>query len=159
VSWKKGQTALLTALLAGPVYERVLHLPLSWPPALATPATLAGVLGLLVAAVPYLQAKSALGDRMRIEPEPSETGSLVATGVFSRLRHPMYAAIILGSMSWVLIWNSTLGAPVEALVCVFFVAKLRHEERLLARKYPDYLEYRKQVPALLPRFRGTFRRR
>lgn len=68
---------------------------------------------------------------------------LVTTGLFSRIRHPMYAAFIL----WILGWSIYQGAPATLAVGCLGVASIlwwRHLEELeLGSHYGDvYAEYR-----------------
>ncbi|HEX8917068.1 MAG TPA: isoprenylcysteine carboxylmethyltransferase family protein [Chloroflexota bacterium] len=152
MTWTRVQTAILTTALVAPIYQLLLRLPPTFPGIVGAPCRLLGAIGLVVAIVPYVQARKALGSRLRIEPSPAAAGDLIISGVFGRVRHPMYAALVLGSVAWALLWNSVWGLFVDTLVVAFLGAKIRREEELLAEMYPAYAAYRRAVPALLPRF-------
>ena len=79
------------------------------------------------------------------------TGELVRSGIYARIRHPMYASVIL------LAWGTMLKAPsptaiVLALVATgFMVATARVEEReCLAHFGPAYARYRTRTAMFLP---------
>ena len=69
---------------------------------------------------------------------------LVTTGLFSRIRHPMYAGFIL----WILGWSTYQGAPATLAVGSLGIASVlwwRHlEEGEMASRYgEDYAQYRR----------------
>lgn len=79
-------------------------------------------------------------------------GKLVTTGIYSRVRHPIYFADI------VLAWGAFLYLPKLAVllaVCwltVVLVFWARLEEGALERKFgEEYREYKRGVPMLVPR--------
>ena len=88
-------------------------------------------------------------------PEISPTGAggkLLSDGPYARVRHPRYAAVILGLISTALFANYL--APY--VLVVLGTAALRliiglEENELLERFGQRYADYQKQVPMLLPR--------
>jgi protein-S-isoprenylcysteine O-methyltransferase Ste14 len=81
---------------------------------------------------------------------------LVTEGVYSRVRHPMYAAFI-----W-LSWGAFLRWPtVRVAVMVFwtdmvlFLWSLLEERLLQARFGEEYSLYKKRVGMLIPQFGGV----
>ena len=83
-------------------------------------------------------------------PMPSRKAHLQTRGPYRWIRHPMYTGVI------VLMAGSTMGrrnwvaAGLWILLLLFFLAKLRWEERRLVEHYPGYDSYRMRVPALVP---------
>ena len=80
---------------------------------------------------------------------PTE-GSLVTTGPYGYLRHPIYAAILyfiwagaLDDFSW-----RVLAYP-EMITAGAFT-RMHIEEYLLARKYPEYRAYKQRVKKFIP---------
>ncbi|CAN5562928.1 hypothetical protein BH23CHL2_BH23CHL2_25290 [soil metagenome] len=131
--------------LSGPAGRWLLgRFSLPWPPLvdiLAGAPLIAG--GLIVAH----QARSDLGDSLRVAPTPLEEAALVDRGWYGRVRHPLYLAVFLGVAGWAAIWMNRFVMGMAAVVVVYFVVKTRHEERMLLRTYPDYAEYMKRVSA------------
>lgn len=81
----------------------------------------------------------------------SENQRVIDTGLYSTIRHPMYAATILMFLSVPII----LGSYISLLIFIFYPAiiikRIKLEERLLERKLKGYKEYQKKVKyRLLP---------
>ena len=77
---------------------------------------------------------------------------LVTTGIRSRVRHPVY----LGHLCEMLAWSVGSGLVVCWLLTAFAVVTgavmIRMEDAELEKRFgEDYLEYRRRVPAVLPR--------
>jgi protein-S-isoprenylcysteine O-methyltransferase Ste14 len=67
-----------------------------------------------------------------------------------RIRHPLYASVIAGSMGWALVWRSWPALLVSTCLIPFFHAKARREERRLREKFPEYADYERQVHRFVP---------
>ncbi|MFH0824007.1 MAG: methyltransferase [Pseudomonadota bacterium] len=92
----------------------------------------------------------ALGRNFRVYAAPRRSGSLVTTGVYSIVRHPMYTGVILWLGGYVLIWGSLFFIPVWITVTGLYVLKAVKEEPLLYNKFPDYEEYVKRTWRFFP---------
>ncbi len=68
---------------------------------------------------------------------------LVTGGIFSRIRHPMYAGFILWILGWIIFYGAA-ASLIAALVCIGFILYLRRieEEDLLSAYGQAYLTYR-----------------
>ena len=92
-----------------------------------------------------------LGSNLTAFPEPTESGILVASGIFSLVRHPLYGANVLIFLGVALHQRSLLGLLLGVVAAGFFWTKSSHEESRLMMKYPSYHAYRMSVPRrLLP---------
>ena len=121
-------------------------------PPLVFPLWLRG-LGLVIIAVGGVFGTGgvlALGSNLSPFPKPIEGGTLVTSGVYRWVRHPIYTGLILGTLGWSL-WNANLlGVGLAVLLFVFFDLKSRREERWLMEAYPGYAQYRCRVRKLIP---------
>lgn len=90
-----------------------------------------------------------LGRSVRISPAPRAGASLVTSGVYGRLRHPIYTAIVLVVFGLVLRGVSPSAALVGALLVAFLLVKAGYEETLLSAHYPEYEEYRRRTRGVL----------
>jgi protein-S-isoprenylcysteine O-methyltransferase Ste14 len=95
----------------------------------------------------------ALGVNRTPFPEPKPGSQLVTTGIYGRLRHPLYASMIALGFAWALLWRSVPALGLALAQVVFLHAKARTEERLLTVRFPDYQKYARRVPRFFPRFK------
>lgn len=89
----------------------------------------------------------ALGPALRPDPAPNHRG-LRTGGPYRWIRHPIYGALALGSVS--LIGEGRWFAPLTGLFLAVLAAKMRVEESLLEQAYPEYARYRSRTWRLLP---------
>jgi protein-S-isoprenylcysteine O-methyltransferase Ste14 len=76
--------------------------------------------------------------------------SLITTGPYSVLRHPIYSAAILFIWSTVLGHWSAVNAAVALVVTVTIMARIPAEERLLRDKFPEYDGYIRRTKRIVP---------
>jgi len=95
----------------------------------------------------------ALGRGITPLPKPAARAQFVQTGIYARVRHPLYTSVILGSLGWALVWRSWPALAVALALIPFFHAKARREERWLRESFSGYADYEKRVPKFLPRLR------
>jgi protein-S-isoprenylcysteine O-methyltransferase Ste14 len=85
----------------------------------------------------------------RVTAAPGGT-SIIRSGPYRFIRHPMYAAALL--FVWAAVashpstWTIAIGVAGTALV----IARVFAEERLLRATYPEYLDYSRSTKALIP---------
>jgi len=91
-----------------------------------------------------------LGSQRTPFPRPKDDGQLVTRGIYARIRHPLYAAVIALGFAWALLWRSEPALILAALQVPFFDAKARREERWLRERFPDYPDYMKRVKRFIP---------
>jgi protein-S-isoprenylcysteine O-methyltransferase Ste14 len=108
--------------------------------------------GVLFLAGSLLAAAGAvsLGKNLTPLPQPKETGTLIVSGAYRIVRHPIYSGITFMAFGWGLWLHSWLTIGYALLLFAFFDIKSRREERLLEEKFPGYAVYRKRVRKLVP---------
>lgn len=88
-----------------------------------------------------------LGRNLTPGTEPLPGAELITTGAYARLRHPIYAGVVLLLAGYTLAWsNWTLALVVGGLALQYFQAKAGAEERWLMERFPAYKAYMRQVP-------------
>lgn len=85
-----------------------------------------------------------------IAPTPNRATALVETGVYARVRHPIYTSVLLGAVGVALAHGHYAVMLVALTLIVFFTFKSRYEESLLRRVYPQYDAYRARTGRFLP---------
>jgi protein-S-isoprenylcysteine O-methyltransferase Ste14 len=91
-----------------------------------------------------------LGRNLTPLPFPKASGSLVQTGIYGWVRHPLYGGLVLGALSWAIFHLSFSHLLGVLVLLLFFNAKADREETWLLQTYPEYAEYRTHVKKLLP---------
>ena len=84
-------------------------------------------------------------------PAPADGAALFETGPFAIVRHPIYAAVIIGFVGLSTKGGNLAALLLSLLLIPFFYSKTRHEEQLLVERFPEYVRYRKRVASrILP---------
>jgi protein-S-isoprenylcysteine O-methyltransferase Ste14 len=91
-----------------------------------------------------------LGRGLTPLPYPKTGASLVQTGPFALVRHPMYGGGLALGLGWALCIQGWLTFAYVAVLFVFFDVKSRREEKWLAEKFPTYATYQRRVRKLIP---------
>ena len=104
---------------------------------------LSGILGLWSIAVMRLS-------NLRVRPEPKPDAALRISGPYRVIRHPMYLSVILLSVSFVIEKPDAIVISLFVLLFITLHTKLRYEEDLLQKKFPDYAEYTSGTWRLIP---------
>lgn len=75
-----------------------------------------------------------------------EAHSIVKSGIYKYLRHPLYFSYILGICSNMLLFNNIYVVLVSLSLIILFIMRAKFEERLLISTLEDYAEYKNQTP-------------
>lgn len=121
-----------------------------WPVSLARFSAIAGGALMATGTVLLLASLLRLGANLSPLPHPMPGATLVRTGPYRLVRHPIYAAGIMLAYGWALFRHGWLTLAYATLLLVFLDLKSAREERWLAEKFPDYREYQREVRKLFP---------
>ena len=91
-----------------------------------------------------------LGESLTPMPRPRSDARLIESGVYRRLRHPIYAGLMLGGLGWAALTASLPAFLVGLLLALFLDAKARREEAWLLERYAGYADYRRRSKRFLP---------
>jgi len=140
--WVLGQGALLCVVMAGgPIWRGEWRSPT---------LTLLGVGLLLMSAGCGFAGTVSLGRSLTPFPKPAVGVSLVCTGVYGLMRHPLYTAVFCAAAGWALVWRSWTALLAALALGPFFDAKARREERWLKQRFPEYSDYERRVRRFIP---------
>ncbi len=79
-----------------------------------------------------------------------ENHTLVRTGPYAQIRHPIYTGILIAFVGTALAIGEWRGIVAFFLVLVALIIKSRTEEERMRATFPDYDDYRRQTAALIP---------
>jgi len=100
----------------------------------------------------FWRSHADLGQNFSIKLVIREKHSLVTTGVYRVIRHPMYASFLLWSLAQLLLLpNWITGLAGMFGFCILYFARIRREEKLMLEKFGnDYRQYMTHTKRLVP---------
>jgi protein-S-isoprenylcysteine O-methyltransferase Ste14 len=146
--WVAGQVLLLSANgILG-----LLALPATWGSTgyLRGIQVVAGALLMLVGFASAVLGVRDLGPNLTATPRPRAGAQLVSHGIYTRLRHPIYAGLMEGAIGWAGFTGSPLAFLAAVALAVWLDLKARREERWLEEHYAGYTEYRARTHRFVP---------
>ncbi len=124
----------------------------SGPALLQAPAWIVGaaaiVAGLVLAMTALIRLRRV--GSFAVVPHPPGDGDLVDTGPYRRIRHPIYAGLVLGALGWSVVRLSWPAVIATLILAVVLDLKRRREEAWLADQYDGYAAYRERTKAFVP---------
>lgn len=153
---------VIEKLLLGMVFLAVLVLPIIYlfTPILSVadydlpfPLRLAGCPVLVASLLLFWRSHIDLGQNWSVSLEIRESHTLISSGVYQSVRHPMYASIWLWSIAQGMILSNWLAgwALLPAFAVMYFI-RIPREERLMAETFGDsYHQYSVQTGRVFPR--------
>ncbi|MGD9328924.1 MAG: protein-S-isoprenylcysteine O-methyltransferase [Cyclobacteriaceae bacterium] len=113
-----------------------------------------GVLIILDAAWLLFLSHRDLGRHWTISVGLREGHSLITTGIYKYLRHPMYAAHLVWAIGQILILHNWIaGYSFIVTMLPFYFYRSRKEEEMLIEEFgDDYRDYKQKTGALFPKF-------
>ena len=113
---------------------------------LVIPATLFAVLGTAATLVSLRRLGSNFG-------VVSDVRGFVSSGPYRRVRHPLYASELVTSFGLLLVVLSPLTVAAFVFGAAAQVARARVEEQAVTAAFPEYQDYARRTPMLIPRIR------
>jgi len=110
-----------------------------------------GVAEMLLGGWAVASAFRELGPNLTPVPRPSDGGTLIQTGIYLHVRHPIYAGLLLGSIGWATVTRSPVAFVAAIALFGLLDLKARREEGWLLDRYPDYEAYIARTKRFLPR--------
>lgn len=138
-----GQFTIIVAAAVGMAYDG------SLPDGEVTPVRLLGAVLAALGAVVALVSSRRLGSGFTANPVPKSETSLVTTGPFRLVRHPIYGGVSLLLIGTAMVLDSFWGVAIALLLIPFFWIKSSFEEKHLRILFPEYQTYVDTVPRRL----------
>lgn len=139
-----GQFLLLAILFTAP------RMPNPYGP-LSDLLSYLGIALIVSGVVILIMSFTKLGKSLTANPVPKEDGVLVVDGLYSRVRHPIYFALLLLAAGVILDAGWWPQLIIGAMLYIQLLIKASFEESLLKKKYPTYAAYAAKTPRFFPR--------
>lgn len=102
--------------------------------------------------VPYYLYRSHqdLAENWNPEVGRNAENSLITSGIYAKVRHPMYSTFLLWGVSHLFIFPNLIIAPMLLVLMILFLPqRIKREEAFLLELYAEYEEYKKKSYALI----------
>ncbi len=106
----------------------------------------------LFAALILASAAIALGSALTASPIPKDDAELVTRGIYKRVRHPMYSALLLIGLGLLLSTFNLFSLIVYLALISLLLEKSKYEDALLAARHRDAFRYQASTGRFLPKF-------
>ncbi len=112
-----------------------------------------GVAVIALGAVILVTSFVRLGKSLTANPVPKDDGVLVTSGLYGRVRHPIYFGLLVLALGVVL--DAGWWPQIIIALMLYFLLniKAQFEEDLLRKKYPEYKAYALKTPRFFPRIK------
>ena len=111
------------------------------------------IVGLIIAVIGGVFGLLAIREHRvspNIVPTPKADAPLVRSGLYARIRHPIYTGVILAGFGVALANGHLLVLLVALSFIPFFTYKSTFEESLLRQQYSEYHDYQAQTGRFFP---------
>lgn len=88
--------------------------------------------------------------KMTILPDVRKGSTLITSGPYKFIRHPMYSSVLIFSLGLLFTNYNLIGAVCFLLLFIVLFFKIRYEEVKLTSFFPDYKNYKVNTKKLIP---------
>jgi protein-S-isoprenylcysteine O-methyltransferase Ste14 len=95
-----------------------------------------------------------LGKNFSLTTETKEEQTLITTGVYKKIRHPMYTAHLVWAIAQAMLLQNLIAGPTFLLSnLLLYVRRIPREEEMMIKEFgSEYKSYMKKTGRLLPKF-------
>ena len=113
---------------------------------------IAGVVCFVVGLWLFYRSHADLGTNWSITLEVREQHRLITRGVYHRIRHPMYSALVLYSLGHALVIPNWVAGPSNLVAfAILFTLRVHAEEQMMSDRFGDeYATYAARTKRLVP---------
>ncbi len=102
--------------------------------------------GLFLVMAAFLQ----LNKNLTMLPTPVKNATLITTGVFKYMRHPIYTGIFLIALGYAMVEYNFDQLMIALMILLLFEIKSNYEEKKLTEHFPDYPVYKSKTNKFFP---------
>jgi protein-S-isoprenylcysteine O-methyltransferase Ste14 len=113
---------------------------------------IAGVMCLVAGLWLFYRSHADLGTNWSITLEVRDQHRLITQGVYDRIRHPMYAALVLYSLGYTLVIPNWVAGPANLVAfAILFTLRVDAEEQMMSDTFgKEYATYAARTKRLVP---------
>lgn len=106
----------------------------------------------LIAIASYLiiSAYKSLKPSLKVNPIPKEGAEFIQVGIYRRLRHPMYVAVLLYGFGAAGFSSNKAAIVICGILAIGIVVKAKLEDNLLLKAHPEAWAYQVSTPGFIP---------
>ena len=105
------------------------------------------IIGCILVSVSFVFHKWAEKDHRQAHEQSGNINTIVTSGIFSKIRHPLYLSLIAMNIGIALAFGIMVTLAVSFLTIIHWVITAVKEEELLLKTFPhEYAEYKQDVP-------------
>ena len=97
----------------------------------------------------YVLAHNRIGN-FNIRPEVKTAARLITSGLYRFVRHPMYSALLLFLLAWIVAAVSPMKFGLWISLLLVLSVKASYEEQLLRQHFSEYTEYANKTKRFIP---------
>ena len=111
-----------------------------------------GVICLVIGLWLFYKSHADLGTNWSVTLEVRERHRLITQGVYRRIRHPMYSALVLYSVGQALVIPNWVAGPSTGVAFAILISlRIHAEEKMMSETFGDeYAEYEARTKRLVP---------
>ena len=102
---------------------------------------------LLIALLSFFEFRKS---KFNISPLPRKNTTLITTGIYRYVRHPMYFVLLTIFVPQLIYSRDIASLIVWAVLFLVLGQKIKIEEKLLEKLFPQYSKYRSKTKKLIP---------
>lgn len=118
------------------------------PEPIAKAAGIIAILGIVLTSIATIQ----LNTHLSPFPKPKANATLIQTGAYRFIRHPIYSGLFLFALGWAVHDGNAIRICISFALLSLFYLKAKFEEQLLEKAFGQYPTYKAKTGMLLPRF-------
>lgn len=141
--WVVGQFVLIGIIACAALFD-------PYKQSASTLQQLFAVAGIIASVACLVVAFRQLGHSLTAFPKPLTTGSLVTSGLYSIVRHPIYTGLLLGCGAVTLLAQSPIALIASIILTIWLNFKANYEESWLQQQYADYAAYQTRTKKFIP---------